>query len=52
MVAQFFDSVIILRFGKTIIAKEELYGAKNIKIWDANVHNIVISKIIETKNNS
>ena len=43
----------MLRFGKTKVAKEEFYGAKKpIKIWDVNVDNIVISKLIETKNNS
>ena len=43
----------MLRFGKTKVAKEECYGAKKpMKIWDANVDNIVISKLVETKNNS
>ena len=33
--------------------KEKFYAAKKpIKIWDANVVNIVISKIVKTKNNS
>ena len=42
----------MLRFGKIKVAKEELYGAKNqIKIWDVNA-NIIISKPVETKNNS
>ena len=42
----------MLRFGKTKIAKE-FYGAKaQIKIWEFNVNNIVISKFVETKNNS
>ena len=43
----------MLRFGKIKVAKEELYGAKNpIKIWDVNADNIIISKPVETKNNS
>ena len=41
------------RFGKTKIAKETFYGAKRrINIWDFNVNNIVISKLVETKANS
>ena len=46
-------SIAILRFGKTKVAKQEFYGAKNpIKIWDVYVDNIAISKLIKTKNNS
>ena len=42
-----------MRFGKTKAAKEEIYGAKiPIKIWDIDVDNIVISKLIEMKNDS
>ena len=42
----------MLRFAKTKVKKEKLYAAKNfIKIWDANVDNIVISKLIERKTN-
>ena len=64
MKTKFFNSIIILRFGKTKVAKEEFYGAKKvakeefygakkpIKIWNVNIDNIVISKLIETKNNS
>ena len=38
----FFDSIIILSFGETKIAKEEFYGAKKpIKIWYVDVNNIV-----------
>ena len=38
---------------KTKVAKECFYGArKPIKILDVDVDNIVISKLIETKNNS
>ena len=37
----------MLRFGET---KEKFYPAKkSIKIWDANVENIVISKLVKTK---
>ena len=44
------DSIIMLRFGKTKVTKEEFYGAaKPIRIWDINVDNKVISKLIETK---
>ena len=44
----------MLRFGKTKAAKEEFYGAKKKKkkIWDVNVNNIDVSKLIETKTNS
>ena len=37
----------MLRFGRTKVANEEFYGAKKaIKIWDIDVHNIVISKLV------
>ena len=58
MTTKFFDSAIMLRSGKTEVAKEEFYGAKKttktIKtiIWDVDVGNIVFSKLIESKNNS
>ena len=43
----------MLRFGEIKVAKEEFYGAKKpIHILDANVDTIVISNLIETKNNS
>ena len=46
-----FDSLIILRFDEIKVAKEELYsGNKPMKIWDVNVHNTVILKLIATKN--
>ena len=42
-----------MRFGEKEIAKEKFYAAKNpIKIWDVIVDNIVVSKLVETKNNS
>ena len=41
------------RFGEKDIEKESFYAAKkSVKIWNANVDNIVISKLIETKANS
>ena len=49
----FFDSIIVLRFGETKIANEIFYAAKKIiNIWDFNIDNIVISKLIETKTTS
>ena len=43
----------MVKFGKTEIAKEKFYAAKRpIKIWDVNVDNIVISKLVEIKTNS
>ena len=43
----------MLRFGEKKVIKVEFYAAKKpIKIWDVNVDNIVISKLIETKINS
>ena len=48
---KFFDSMIMLKSGKTEEAKEEFYGAKKeTKNWDVNVDIIVISKVTETKN--
>ena len=44
MTAKCFDTITMLRFSKTKVEKE--------KIWDTYVDNIVISKLIETKNNS
>ena len=43
----------MLRFGETKIVKENFFaGKKLINIWDVNVDNIVISKLLKTKNNS
>ena len=40
-----------MKFGKTEIAKENFYAAKeSIKIWDANLDNIVISKSVKKTN--
>ena len=51
MTTKFFDSIIILRFDKTKVSKKEFYSAKKpATIWDVDVDNIVISKLIETKN--
>ena len=45
--------MIMSRFGKAKVGKEELYGAKEpINIWDGNVDNILISNLTERKNNS
>ena len=42
----------MLRFGETKVTKEKFYAAKKpIKIWDVDVDNIVISKLVETKTN-
>ena len=39
-----------MRFGEREIAKEKFYAAKKlIKIWDVNVHNIVILKLVNIK---
>ena len=38
---------------ETKLAKEKFYGTKKaMNICDVNVHNIIISKLIETKKNS
>ena len=43
----------MLRFGETKVTKEKFDVAKKlIKIWDVNVDNIVISKLVKTKTNS
>ena len=43
----------MLRFCETKVSKEEFYDAKQpTQIWVTDVDNIVISKLIETKNNS
>ena len=43
----------MVKFGKTEIAEERFYAVKKpIKIWDVNVDNIVISKLVKTKTNS
>ena len=47
----FFHSITLLRFGETKIAKKHFIH-KPINIWDINVDNIVISKLIKIKTNS
>ena len=43
----------MLRFGEKKITKRKFYAAtKHIKIWDVNVDNIVISKLVNTKASS
>ena len=48
----FVHSIIMLRFGEKEITKEKFYASeKPIKIQDANVDNIVISKLVKNKTN-
>ena len=43
----------MLRFGEREIAKETFYAVKQLKkIWDTNVDEIFITKLVEIKNNS
>ena len=43
----------MLRFGETKVTNEKSYAAKKpINIWDVNVDNIVIPKLVKTKTNS
>ena len=38
----------MLRFSKRKVAKEEFYGEKrSLKIWDIDVNNTVILKLVE-----
>ena len=40
------------RFGETKVTRKNFYGPKKaISIWDVNVDDIVISKLVETKTN-
>ena len=40
----------MLGFGETKVAKETFYDAKKtIKIWDVDLNNIAISKLVKTK---
>ena len=44
---------IMLRFEETKVTKERFYAArKSIRIWDVDVCNIVISKLVKAKANS
>ena len=41
----------MLRFGEQQIVKEKFYASKKpIKIWGVNVDNVIISKLVKTKN--
>ena len=43
----------MVKFGRKEIAKEKFYAAKKPrKIWEVNVDNIDISKLVITKSNS
>ena len=43
----------MLRFGEKEIVKERFYASKKpIKVWNVNVDDIVISKLVKTKTNS
>ena len=43
----------MVRFGKKEIAKEKSHAAKKpVVIWDVNVDDIVISKLVKTETNS
>ena len=43
----------MVRFGEKEMLKEKFYAVKKpIKIWDVNVDNIIISKLLQTKTNS
>ena len=43
----------MLSFGESKLAKEKIYAVKQpINIWDVNVNNIIISRLIEIKTNS
>ena len=49
----FVHSIIILKFGEKKIAKEKFYVAKKpIKIWDADVDNMLTLKLIKIKTKS
>ena len=42
----------MLRLRKTKITKEKFYAEKKpINIWDVNIDNIVVSKLVKTKTN-
>ena len=49
----FFDSIIMLRFGKVKVLKWEFSGAKKpVKIYDVSDDSKVILKLVKTTNNS
>ena len=42
-----------MRFSETKVVKAKIYGAKKSRnIWDVNVYNIIILKLVEIKTNS
>ena len=42
--------IMVLRFVETTVAKEKNYASKKPRnIWDVNIDNIVISKLINSK---
>ena len=46
-------NLIILKFDTTKVSREEFYGAKKpMRFWYVNWDNIIISKLVESKNNS
>ena len=49
----FFNRIMMSRFGQIKIEKGKFCGAKKpLKIWDVNVYNTVILKLVEVKKNS
>ena len=45
--------MIMMRFAKAKAAKKRILRCKKpIKMWDVIVHNITISKLVETENNA
>ena len=49
----FFDGIIMLRFGETKVAKEKFYGGKKLmKSYVVNADSKANSKLVETKTNS
>ena len=45
--------MIMMRFAKAKAAKKRTLRCKKpIKMWDVIVHNITISKLVETENNA
>ena len=42
-----------MKFGEEEIGKEKFHVSKKpIKIWDVNVDNVIMSKLVKTKTNS
>ena len=52
MTTKFFDSIIMLIFEKIQVAKEFHGTKKLIEVQHVDVDNIIISKSVETKDNS